>query len=1037
MSDKMTGLSFSSLVMRLLHEYKKSSTIFSIHEDNFYKAKGSKVYSVFGEATTIPLGPAAGPHTQLSQNIVSSYLTGGRFLELKTVQLKVPHVSKPCIDGVDEGHNVEWSSEFEVEEAFVEYSNAYLTLYLLESLFGFGNKKLNHSFIFNMSVGYDMESIKNKRVDHYINSLKDASENEHFKKSVKELEEIVNGNEIKKILKGTKAYKNIDKLKDIIKNIDSRICKSLTLSTMHGCPPDEIEKIASYMIKEKKLNTYVKLNPTLLGYDRVRNILDTTGFNYVELNKNSFSHDLQYKDAKTMLIRLQKLAKDEGLLFGVKLTNTLGNINDKERLPGDERYMSGRALYPLSIAVASMIAKDFKGLVPISFSGGINVNNIKEVFETGIRPITLATDLLKPGGYNRLNQLADIIINSKIVDVKNIDYKKLAVLEKQSIKANFTQKDFRGYDVSKMNKQLPLTDCAIAPCVVECPIHQPIPEYVSLVGNGKYQEALNIISAENVLPGITAHICDHQCQKKCTRMDYDGAINIRDMKKLALLNAEIKPKKQSKKNNVKVAIIGAGPTGLSAASVLALEGFSVDVFDREDGALGAVKYLIPKFRISSSILKQDIKEVEKLGVNFNFNMHDGFTIGTLKAKGYKYICVAIGAYSSRELKLGGDNSNIMSAIDFLYSYNKNSDTIKLGSKVAIVGAGNTAMDSARAAKKIKGVKEVSIIYRRSEHEMPADREEILLAKKDGIKFYTLSNPKEYYLDGTLVCVKTKLGNKDESGRRESIETSETFKLKVDTLIASLGYGVSIKDITNAGINAVNHKVVCDSTNLQTDIENVFIAGDARMGASSIVKCIADGRKAAYSICKKENKNFKITDKKNTLINTKNILKENLIKRKTLFDRLIPKDKKEYAKKEALRCLTCANICSKCVDVCPNRANMNIEVRGFKDYYQIIHIDAYCNECGNCGFFCPYNGKPYKNKITVFSSKEEMLDSKNSGFYYGNTNDSKIVARFDSEMIEYKLEKGIIKNTGSSKEEKDFILVINTILTQHSYLTDKL
>lgn len=175
------------------------------------------------------------------------------------------------------------------------------------------------------------------------------------------------------------------------------------LSTMHGCPPHEIEAICRYMLEEKGLNTFVKLNPTLLGYARVREILDVCGFGYIGLKEESFDHDLKLTQALEMLERLMALAKEKSLGFGVKLTNTLGTINNKGALPGEEMYMSGRALFPLSINVAAVLSRAFDGKLPISYSGGASQLTIRDIFDTGIRPITMATDLLKPGGYLRLS----------------------------------------------------------------------------------------------------------------------------------------------------------------------------------------------------------------------------------------------------------------------------------------------------------------------------------------------------------------------------------------------------------------------------------------------------------------------------------------------------------------------------------------------------------------------------------------------------------------------------------------------------------
>ncbi len=1028
MSDKMRSISFDDLLLRMMSEYSKSRSIFGISEINFFKPSCNKVSHIFGESCSMPLGPAAGPHTQLSQNIIASYLAGSRFLELKTVQLNVPHVGKPCIDARDECYNTEWSSEYEVEAALLEYTNAWIAIYFLEYLFDLGHKDLDKSFIFNMSVGYDMEGIKSSRVDNFINSMMDGNNNPLFKKNIEILESFIESSALSDTLKNNEIIKKrLSNIKGISKKISPNICSSLTLSTMHGCPPSEIEKIVSYMLTEKNINTYVKLNPTLLGYDKVRSILDSTGFDYVKLNKDSFTHDLCYSDAKKMLTRLIDLAHKNNRHFGVKLTNTLGNINPKDVLGGDEQYMSGRALYPLSITVADIISDDFDGKIPISYSGGLTIFNAKKIFESGIKPLTLATDLLKPGGYNRLGQLAKEIENSEAWALDKIDTESLHKLANNSTSEEYSKKSFRGFSEVSVPSKLPITDCAVAPCVVHCPIHQPIPEYIKLVGEGKYDEALNIITEKNMLPAITGYICDHKCQSKCSRLDYEGDIKIRDIKGIAVSRGKRSSYKTDKNNGVKVLVIGAGAAGLSVAGSLQRNGFSVTVREREASPAGIVRHIIPKFRIPSEIIDSDIESIKDLGVVFEFNSNVSKSVETLKKEGYKYVCVATGAYEVNTLKLEGENKNVIDAFKFLYQFNKNRDAIDLGESVAVIGAGNTAMDTARAAKKIKNVKEVSIIYRRSEHEMPSDDEEIKLAKSDGIKFYLLSNPSKYDNDGTLTCEEMKLGDMDSSGRRSPVSTGNTFTIKVDSVIPALGYYANTNFFNDIGLKTENDNVYFNKDTGESSVENVFVVGDAKTGASSIVKCIADGLSVSLAIQKKENKNFNGEEfKVSESENIENVISKNNDARNNVYT----DSNKDLEKQEYTRCLNCDKICNKCVDVCPNRANVALPILGFNNYYQIVHIDGYCNECANCSTFCPWNGKPYKDKITVFSSKEDLLDSENQGFYFDN---KKIHIRFMDSVGEYDYSLNAIINLGESENAKNFSKIISSIINDYSYL----
>ncbi|MEA1911671.1 MAG: putative selenate reductase subunit YgfK, partial [Spirochaetota bacterium] len=615
MGDLMRPVSFSELVKRMFSEYKKDGSIFGIHKDQFFKKTNSNNLEIFGERSETPLGPAAGPHTQLAQNIITSWLTGGRFFELKTVQiLDTLEVDKPCIDARDECFNTEWSSEYTLTKAYDEYLKAWFILYLMDDLFELDNSK-ERSFIYNMSVGYDLAGIKNPRVDKFINDMMDSSSNEVFQGYVKEFQDIITDEDF---LKGTDLEGKVPALKSIPGKVSSHLCNQITLSTMHGCPPKEIEDISMYLLTDKKLNTFVKLNPTLLGFDRVREILDSLGFDYISLSREAFSHDLQYTDAEGMLDRLIETSKIEDLQFGVKLTNTLGSINDLNVLPGDEMYMSGRALYPLSINLAAKLSVKYNGELPISFAGGASKFNVEDIFETGIRPITMATDLLQPGGYLRLKDMAELIEKSSAWNMNKIDVKKLEALAAEALENKYSKKEWRGDDKAEVDEELPIFDCYVAPCVVACPISQDIPEYIKLVGQKRYAEAVELIYEKNALPSITGHICSHQCQYNCTRLDYEGTVEIREIKKIAIQNGFEDYKKKWKAPEIdkgkKIAVVGAGPAGLSAAYFLSREGFNVTVFDKHESAGGVVDHVIPQFRITREAILSDIDFIEAHGV---------------------------------------------------------------------------------------------------------------------------------------------------------------------------------------------------------------------------------------------------------------------------------------------------------------------------------------------------------------------------------------------------------------------------------------
>ncbi|MEK6552862.1 MAG: FAD-dependent oxidoreductase, partial [Bacteroidota bacterium] len=973
MSDKMQPVPFQNLLNWIFQEYVNQKSIFGISASKFYYAKEECEDKIFDELLETPIGPAAGPHTQLTQNIICAYLTGGRFFELKTVQkLDDLRIDKPCIDATDEGYNVEWSQELKLEESYDEYVKAWFLIHLIKDLLGLSKSK--RGFVFNMSVGYDLDGIKTPRMDRFIEELKDASKNELFSKYKSILINQLKSSDVFKLLETgfgiTKS--NIEEIILDTEKISPHISNSVTLSTMHGCPPHEIEAITKYLIQEKGLHTYVKLNPTLLGYEFVNDTLYKLGYNYIQLDKNSFDHDLQYQDAIPMINRLRSFASAYNKIFGIKLSNTLGVKNTIQALPGDDMYMSGRSLYPLTINLAYKLANEFNGEINISYSGGANNNNIKEILETGIRPVTFATELLKPGGYLRLSQIAETIEknSSKIENSfkKNIAHLKI-LAEASLIDKNYS-KEKREINSIKIPKSLPAFDCYIAPCQEACPIHQDVASYIKLVEQKKYEEAYELIVSKNPLPHITGYICDHQCMYHCTRWDYDEPVLIRDLKKEAALNgfdsyikkfndtviarseATACPDLSGKQSNeidcftdarndnkTKVAVIGAGPSGLSAAYFLAKAGFEVTIFEKEMNAGGIVQNVLPRFRLPKEAIEKDIEFIEKHGIRFVFGMDPNFSTEKLKKEGFKYIYIAIGAEASNKIQLVGDDENIFDAIEFLKDYH-NAQIYNLGKSVAVIGGGNSAMDSARAAKRYEGVEKVYLIYRRTKEQMPADKEEFYAALKDGVEFRELLLPVKFS-EGVLACQMMKLDNIGADGRKNVLPIDgELEEILVDSVISAIGEQVDTEFLMKNEIPLERNRVRVSNSN-ETMIENIFIGGDALRGPSTVVESIADGKIAAEAIIRKENLEHFIQPTQNYLADDKIFLDEIKNRRGE-----ITAQNHSNLIAEAGRCLGCNFICNKCVEVCPNRANVSIEINStsFRDKYQIIHLDALCNEC---------------------------------------------------------------------------------------------
>lgn len=1000
MAEKMSTIGIEALLNWIFSEYQSEDSIFGIPSVDFLSIRKNLSFKIFGDLIDTPIGPAAGPHTQLSQNIIASYLSGGRFFELKTVQIKDDlQIDKPCIDAQDECYNTEWSQELLLEESFDEYLKAWFILHILNEIF-YPAVSVERGFIFNMSVGYNLEGIKSERMQKFIDSLIDASKHLLFNDCKDRLlKYFQNGRFLSSLKNIAEDGEDLStRLKTGIENISPRICNSVTLSTMHGCPPDEIEAIGKYLLNEKNLHTYIKLNPTLLGYETVNEILQTLGYKKIFLSKDSFENDLKIDDAVAMISRLQKAGVDVNREFGVKLSNTLPVKNKKKVLSGDEMYMSGRSLFPLTINTASKLAEAFNADINISYSGGAAVYNTMDILKCGIFPVTYATDLLKPGGYRRLTQIAKKLESEfdTIFRKGKINLEILKRLADDSLKDSYYKKETRQIDSIKVPTKLDTFDCFTAPCVIACPIHQDVPEYIKLVEEGRFEEAFDVVTAKNALPNITAHICDHQCQFHCTRVDYDEPVMIRDLKKAAVENAKKKllVKETAESNNIKCAVVGAGPSGLSASYFLARAGFEVTVFEKHDKAGGVVQNIIPEFRLPQSAINNDIEFIKKHGVNFIFNADPKFSIKKLKHKGFKYIYLGIGAEKSNELKLNGSGKNIIDALDFLGKYHHH-ENIKLGKTVAVIGGGNSAMDAARAAKRIDGVEKVYIIYRRTKEFMPADREEFDNAIEDGVEFRELLMPIEFD-DQKLQCQKIKLGEIGKDGRREVIPVNDQFEdIKIDFIISAIGETVDI-DILKKNKISINKlgKIETNKLTNETQLENVFIGGDSLRGPSTVVESIADGKKAAEAIIKKENLEISFNKNLGNLFDIEQ-RKKRIIAQKgnVIFQNRAPNP-------ESSRCLECNIICNKCVDVCPNRANISISINenDFRDINQIIHIDWMCNECGNCETFCPHQGAPYKDKITLFKNEHDFNNSRNDGFYVLRVNGRiEIGSRFNSKF----------------------------------------
>ena len=995
MSEVMTPMSFEQLVDWVLQEKKKRGTVFGQH--HAYRADGTHNRTMFGRTLETPIGPAAGPHTQMTQNIVAAYYAGSRFFELKTVQIMdgeelAACINRPCIKADDEGYNCEWSTELTVPQAMEEYIKAWFLLKVIAREFGLGDM---NGFQFNVSVGYDLAGIQSPKVDTFLNSMKHAEDTEIFKHCKAYL------------LEHADWFEHVTT--EDIEQIPPEICNSVTLSTLHGCPPQEIERIAMYLLTEKGFHTFVKCNPTLLGYEFARKTMDEMGYDYIQFGDFHFKDDLQYEDAVPMLTRLMNTAKERNLEFGVKITNTFPVDVKQNELPSEEMYMSGKSLYPLSISLAAKLAKEFDGRLRISYSGGADYYNIERIVDAGIWPVTVATTLLKPGGYQRLTQMA------KLLDKENAPFEKVNAesagkLAEEAVKDPHHVKAMKPLPSRKMKKEVPLMDCFVAPCKEGCPIHQDITTYLQLVGEEKYEEAMEVITEKNPLPFITGTICAHNCMSKCTRNFYETPVHIREMKLKAAENGyeallEKLPVPAVTKAG-KAAVIGGGPAGMAAAYFLRKGGMEVTLFEAKESLGGVVRHVIPPFRISEDAIEKDAEILRKMQVDIRCNTKVE-SLEELKKQGYTKIVLAVGAPVQGSLKL--ESGMPKNALEFLAEFKQTDGKVSLGKHVVVIGGGNTAMDTARAAKRNAGVEHVYLIYRRTRRYMPADEEELVMALEDGVEFKELLSPVKLE-NGQLLCKVMQLSDYDVSGRRGVTETGETVWVPADTVIAAVGEKVPT-DWYQANGLAVSEKgrLYVDEKTLKTSDDNVYAAGDGLYGPATVVEAIRDGRKVAEAIAGEVLAcDFDKLAEEEKVYAKRGVLKE---------------EQKET--KEAGRCLGCSTICENCVEVCPNRANIAIQVPGMEKH-QIIHVDYLCNECGNCKSFCPYSSAPYLDKFTLFETEADMENSKNQGFAVLDQETRRCKVRFFGKTFIWEPEKPAALPDGLGR-------MIETVCRDYSYL----
>ncbi|MEI6102065.1 MAG: FAD-dependent oxidoreductase, partial [Eubacteriales bacterium] len=455
------------------------------------------------------------------------------------------------------------------------------------------------------------------------------------------------------------------------------------------------------------------------------------------------------------------------------------------------------------------------------------------------------------------------------------------------------------------------------------------------------------------------------------------------------------------------AVIGAGPAGIAAGLYLRRNGVDVTVFEKRDKPMGVVQYLIPEFRISDETIQMDYEMALKTGVQFRFGVQADFDIKELK-KSFDFIILATGAWAEGVCPVCEGGEKLLDALHFLEKSKECGCRMDLGRRVAVIGGGDVAMDCARTAKRCPGANKVSIVYRRTREFMPAEREEQELALTDGIEFLELLAPISY--DGKYLTVEhMELGEPDIDGRRKFTPTGKKDSLPFDTVISAVGARVDGRLLAQNNIKMASDCYADLDASNQTNIDGVYVAGDCRAGAASIVRAAGDSKMIAKDILNKlglRNDFERASHTPDPKI---------LLFRRSMLSETDP------GMNDPMRCLSCGNICEICCDVCPNRANISMMVNGKP---QILHMDAMCNECGNCGVFCPYAGNPYKDKVTLFPNREAFADSTNRGFVLLDKN--KVLVR-DEKGNEFTCK------ADDKKISSELVAIIKTVCAEHTFL----
>lgn len=549
------------------------------------------------------------------------------------------------------------------------------------------------------------------------------------------------------------------------------------------------------------------------------------------------------------------------------------------------------------------------------------------------------------------------------------------------------------------NRVCPSSECprlVPAPCQAVCPAGIDIPYYITMVGMGRYEEALERIREDVPLPGSLGRICEHPCERACRRGQVDKPVSICALKRFAYdkcsENGAAVPACSKTKYDEKVAVVGAGPAGLSAAYFLARKGYGVTVFEAMPEPGGMLAYGIPSYRLPMKILRDEIDRIKKMGVEIIVNtpVTGDNGIEALKRKGYRAVFLGVGAWKGIMPIAGGEQfEGVFDAVSFLTGVNKelneknSSENIKFtGKTVVVVGGGNVAIDAARVSLRL-GAGEVRVLYRRTRDEMPALLEEIEDAEKEGVKFDFLISPiglggEDGYVK-YIECQKNTLSEPDAGGRRKPVPVDNSeFKIETGAVIFATGQKPELSFLRGDAQKVIDNKgrIAVNPVTMETALPGVFAGGDAVTGPASAIKAMAAGKQAAaaidaylrgkkpaaginYPVKRKSIEPIKINAEEKTGPGRINMHELYMPEKQNTFEEIMQAVSDDAAVAEAKRCLRCdlCIACGECVKSCRDKVGKDALHLGYVNGEQNSKTDFYrpgekCIGCGTCSVNCP-------------------------------------------------------------------------------------